>query len=238
LDQSGSTNNATRTGALGAAPTFVTSAINGHDAVNFAASGNGSTIQTLVAPFASAVTQPFTVFVVGQIVGNNGATSGDYFFDGAGGTNRVAIALDSSHKLSYYAGGVDFVNSSTLGFGSYHIYEVVFNGSSSTLYQDGTSQVTGSAGSGGIGTNGLLLGARFSGTFGLNGNIADMQIYSGTVSDAQRNAIGAGLESTYGISGTYSVPEPGTAFMLLTGLAAFMGWQFRRANPLRQPEQA
>ena len=160
-DQSGMGNSATRTGAPGTAPTLVTGAINGHDAVNFAATGTGGTIQTLVAPFTSAVAQTITVFVVGQIVGDNGASSGDYLFDGVGGSNRVAVALFATHEVGMYAGSGPITSTAQYNTG-YHVYEAVFSGGTSQLYQDGTSVLSGDAGANGIGTNGLILGMRDS----------------------------------------------------------------------------
>jgi hypothetical protein len=215
-DQSGSGNNASGTGPYAAAPTYETNigAINGKNALKFSApSVAAASAQALNVPFSSAISQPLTVFLVGQIIGNNGAgTAADYFFDGSNGASRTALSTFSTPTMGLFAGAGPI--QSTAAYGGFHIYQAVFNGNFSRLYQDGTLVLNNSnVGGNGINTSGLLLGARYTSGFGLNGHIANVKVYSGLMTSEEVNAVGYNLQATYGLSGVY-VPEPSSILLV------------------------
>lgn len=88
------------------------------------------------------------------------------------------------------------INSSTRRTTSaYRLYEAVFNGASSSLVADGQTQATGNPGAGGFA--GVRIGSRGNGTKFLNGDIAEILVYSGTLTTAQTNLIRSYLNSKY-----------------------------------------
>ena len=223
-DQSGVGNNAVPANAPGyTAPTLATGVTtapgnNPFSAIRFSGNVSPLTTQALRVPFVAAVTQPVTIFLVGQMIGSNNTSAaagsdGDYFYDGAppnpfvNSATRLALttANDASGTLSMLGNQVGSFSETSALFGGWHIYQAVYNGGSSQFYEDNVLMTLGSPGSNtnGITTDGLTLGARFASNSPLNGYIANFRVYSGPVlTAAERNAVYAELFNTY------FVPEP------------------------------
>ena len=98
LDQSGNANHATQA-TVAYRPTYVTGALNGRPVIYFDGQRYPSPpIRTnyLVSTFGTAVSQPFTVFLVGRYLGNDPSNASDYFLDGTTAGNRVILATNPS----------------------------------------------------------------------------------------------------------------------------------------------
>ena len=174
-------------------PIYNTNQVNSLPAVNFDA-------DYLEVNYGSNTSQPLTAFIVCA-----------YDVTSGGGSNN---ALDGRDNPSGYR-AVNF-SMRTNGWGSYagsswmqpstgspdtdwHYFTVYLNGASSYVRKDGVSHATGNPGS--QGTNGQILGM-WKGkntSYYMNGKIAEILIFSGTLSDANRNTTESYLADKYNI---------------------------------------
>ena len=164
--------------------------------------------------FATNYPQPLTVFLVARIRpvtnGNAFVYDDDTFVSQDG---RFAMYQPSdSRRLNMYLGQEFGFTDATLTNG-WHILEAAYSGSASTFYMDGVVKATGAVSAGGLqAARGLKIGARYSDEYQLNGDIAEMIIYSGLLTVADRNKVGYQLSNRYGIGATYVYREPGMMF--------------------------
>jgi|GEM_PF-3976647 len=217
------TNATANTTSPSSAPTLQTNALNGQSVVNFAGDKNTQTGQSFnVAP--AATSQPFTIFTVGKIVGNDATNSTDYLYDGSG-ANRVALGINPANTnpndLFSYAGGANTIDylAPIAGTG-FHIFEALYNGANSKVYLDGTQVAIGALGTTALPA--LRIGSRTNVGQFLNGQIASMQIYTDgatPLTDVERNQFGSSLQSKYGLTGTYAAPEPSSILLMVLGMA-------------------
>lgn len=138
--------------ATGAAPpTYKTAQKNGLPAVLFYNDGQNHYLAT--SNFSEALTQPFTVWVVFQLVESS---PGDYIFvfDGVNSGNRAAFLRDGGTDKFDIFSGIEFKTGTPDT--NWHIAKCVFNGASSSLTIDNGSPATGDAGSQSL--DALLLG--------------------------------------------------------------------------------
>jgi hypothetical protein len=174
-------------------PIYNTNQVNSLPAVNFDA-------DYLEVNYGSNTTQPVTAFIVCA-----------YDVTSGGGSNN---ALDGRDNPSGYR-AVNFSMRST-GWGSYagsswmaptsgspdtdwHYFTVYLNGASSYVRKDGASHATGNPGT--QGTNGQILGM-WKGkntSYYMNGKIAEVLIFDGTLSDTNRNTTESYLADKYNI---------------------------------------
>jgi PKD repeat protein len=158
---------------------------------------------SLLADFTSSCAQPLTFFIVAYIRPVNDGNM--YLFDSRTGNNRLCLYQPTdNNKFNMYAGG-DFT-AVTQFTNKWILYEAQFNGASSKMYTNGTLSGSGNAGAGGItAADDLVIGRRYNdNVFELNGDIAEIILYQGTITDAERNAIGNNLGAFYGISTKYA----------------------------------
>jgi hypothetical protein len=126
---------------------------------------------------------------------------------------------------------------SSVSYNTAHILEVTFNAGAVTLYVDGTSVATGTAG------ESVLRRTERTGdmTLGLPGynndpeqfvgSMGDLLFYNTVLSATDRGNVGAYLQTKDGISGAYvgtSTPEPGTLALLAAGLAGLLCYAWRK----------
>jgi len=237
-DSSGFGRNANQ-GSGSEQPTFKAGILNGLPVIHFTgAGGNEPTAKNdLIVDFASDVSQPLTFFIVARIDGNNalGATPGDTWgkntdviFDTAihSDPNRITAGLYGGGALSpfgIYAGPGSLPTGTVAGVAlGWQIYELHFNGASSTVYTNGATYFTGTVDTHGIyAANDLRIGASEDGTQPFNGDIAEFRVYSGTPTSAERTAIGKALSSKYGMTSSYgltvSITSPADNSKLLVG---------------------
>lgn len=149
----------------------------------------------LQGAFASPTTQPTTIFVVAKA--DSVGVAVQYVFDGDDGTNRNLFQFNSTPEYFIHAGA-------TLSGGTpntnAHIYTIIFNSVSSAFFADGTSILSGDAGSNIL--DGLTIGAKNSLSQEWPGEIAELLIYTADLTANEKNLVQNYLASKYGISVT------------------------------------
>lgn len=160
-----------------------TSTLNGKKIITF----DGSNDSLLTTSFA--LSQPYTIFVVARRVGG-GATS-FYHRPGTG-----AVLATFSGVFYIFAGtGLNGPAQDT----KWHIFHAEHSGASSVFRVDGVQSASGDAGSEAI-SQGLRFGAVGAGTSQfLNGDIAELLLYDGIASTAQRNTLLSYLDKKWGV---------------------------------------
>lgn len=187
-DLSGNNRHATQ-GTSGKRPTYKTNILNSEPVVRFSFASSTSLLVTL----ASTISQPNTVFVVWS-----GYSNGTYLralgsnSDGSGSPNLHHY----NNKIGFTAGNT-IEYSKTLPF-SHLITTGVTNGANSVVYENGLSKTTGNAGAYGWGS--FRIGAFWTETGFLNGDIAEVIFYSAALSTADRQRVEKYLSGKYGIA--------------------------------------
>lgn len=187
-DESGNTRDATQATAA-KQPTYATAVQNGLPVVRFS---DASSQRLATAAFAAALTQPNTIFVVG----NHAATGGTrgYFIDGIASGNRQAFArgLGSDNgKFGLFAGAASASNVDgplvTIPTGML-LWTVVFNGASSSIRKSRAAYSSGDPGSHSL--SGLSIGSGWSDAFGyLPGDVGEIIVYDRALTTAERDQV-------------------------------------------------
>ena len=151
------------------------------------------------------VVQPFSIFTVVQINGDDSTNPGDTVLDGISTAERVSFAVNPSGS-NYNAVGIgnDAAGSNMLSFSGavqksawqqWNVWELDYNGASSAIYRNGQLVTTGSlAGGLGIRTDtgkGLYLGLDLNGLYALNGEMAEFAILTSPSSSDLTNETSA-----------------------------------------------
>lgn len=153
----------------------------------------GSAQYLVSGAWKTPLTQPCTVYVVGNIPG----ASTYFYLDGIDTTNRIGIA-GLTGAISTYAG--TFLSSGITSTAKHVICSTV-NGASSTIYVDAytTANATGNAGVKQM--NGITIGNTFNFSTNMNGGkVAEIICFSGIHTLAQRTLITKYLGSKYAIA--------------------------------------
>ena len=147
--------------------------------------------------------QPNTIFVVAKqssvaapaffLDSSSGAGAGANLFLGSGavplGANGQYIASNNGYATVLSESGVD-------RSGAFHVFSAIFNGASSFLYVDGAQVAAGNAGTDKWGN--ITVGLRVDNlTYGFIGDLAELILYSGALSTANRQGIEKYLKVTY-----------------------------------------
>lgn len=219
-DSTGHGYNATQT-VDASQPTYVTSAINGLPVVRF------SSARSSFLWFYRPVSDDFTFIFVYQ--SSQGVGTGTDFWSGAGLVNGevggtvgdFGTSLNANGQLLAGTGSPDSTARSGTGFNDGRPHVVTFKRTRSTgaivLYVDGTVVGTATGGTQSLtAPNQLVLGAQQTLNNFLNGDIAEVQIYSSALPDADRLAQERALKCKYGLTGGATPLAP-------TGLAGVAG---------------
>lgn len=174
-------------------PTYKTALANGLPGLRFAAAG-----PNMMGPSGSYNTAaPCGVIAAVKPV----ATLNQRLWDtnmGGGSHGRALGGINSSSKWSTYAGTGDAIGATATS--AFHVVAWIQNGASSYVSTDGTKGTLANAGSGGIDT--MLLGADAlsspSSTF--DGDLLELIVFSGDISDSDRHLLEAYLGTKYGIT--------------------------------------
>ncbi len=153
--------------------------------------------------WASALTQAFTVYVVGNVTAVSGSTL--FFFnsssDKAWVISRDNGAAGPQSSLAMYAGTTLATSSlSAPQLNAKSILCCVFNGASSSGYVNSiaTTYCTGQVGS--VGVTDAVLGAYAGGGLALAGKMAEVIVYSGGHSATDRGTVLSYLSSRYTVT--------------------------------------
>lgn len=189
-DQSGNGNNATQ-GTAGQQPTFnaASSNFSGRPTV----SGNSLDDQ-LLGTVAVAENQPTTIFLAALA---NGAATSAVVFDGANDGSQYVYDPSGTHAWTAFA-GASLGTAYASNVKSALCVEV--NGASSNVYYNSTiNPTTGNMGAQNIGSGYSLLNSRTSLLYSLGTELAEVIIYNGLLSAADRGTVTRYLGSRYGI---------------------------------------
>lgn len=183
-DLSGNGYNFTQTG--GQRPTYNTGVLNGKPVLTFVSANTQYMTTGGVNP---VVNQAYTCFVVVKVTG----ALFQCFLDG--GTNATGIVRIDAGNTGYqiYAGNVGAVSATPSNF---NYLGAIFNGASSNLYVNGTSNPVDAGGSG---IAGVTLGAQGSGAGLLDGQIAEVIYYNSALSGGNITLVNTYLSTKYGL---------------------------------------
>jgi len=190
-DESGNATNATQATA-GLKPLYKTNIINGLPVVRW----DDTNDQLLTTSLA--LSQPYTIFLVQKT--NSLATSNRVFATNpaAGGVFLSLFDSDGTNdgKLSMNAGISVFGGSNYVG--AFHFLTGVFNGASSNGWVDGTQVITTqNAGANTIAE--VSLGCSYSGLNTLNGDIAEVLLYTSALATIDRLKVEGYLKAKYAL---------------------------------------
>jgi len=188
-DLSGSGNNVVQPTAANQ-PRSNRRTLNNLNVIDFDGSG-----ELLAKTFASGLTQPNTLFVVGKL---DATGSERAFFDGVAGGRHLLRGTALNFWLIYSG---TFVQGSTTNTDE-HIFRALYNSTSSTLHIDGTLTLTGNAGTEAL--NGAVIGAVYNSSSSLDGLIAEVIVIDGTLTADQITATEEYLGIKWGI---YTAPD-------------------------------
>ena len=221
IDSSGKGNHATQS-VVTPKPSYLSSAINGRPAVHFNAA------ESDCLSFTRPVKDDFAIFCVFR--SSQGIGTGTNFYNGAGlvsgemsgATNDFGLSLNANGKLLAGSGSPETSiasTGSTYNNGSAHV--AVFKRTKVTglleLFADGISQGTATGGIQSLtAPTTLVLGSHPVLNNYLTGDIAEVKIYDGIMSDADRAAVSSALAFKYGLAAAV-LPRPPTDFGIVAG---------------------
>lgn len=227
-DSSGNGDNATQTNSS-QMPTLATGAINGFPVVRF-----NSVNQTYLA-FPRPVDGDLTIICLFQ--STQGLNSGTLYYQGAGLVNGEVAGVVNDFGTCLFANGSicagtgnpDVAVNSGTGFndGQPHIFTFTRqrNTGALALYVDGTLAGTTTGGTENLtGPANLVLGAQQTLLYFLSGDIAEVKIYDGALSDSDRMADENSLRCKYGL-GSGTPPSPPANLSASTdNRSVFLNW--------------
>lgn len=176
-------------------PTYKSNILNGYPVVRF----DGTDDVLLTGLFASALSQPTTIFLVAAVHSTSG---GSYVFTD-GETNRQQMKAqdhDSDSRVEWRM-WADFPNLDGPEPGTaFRIYVGIFNGTNSLGRMDGLEEMNGE-----VGTNALdrlVLGSDepAGGSSFLDGDIAEVGVYQAALSSSEIDQVEGYLADKYGIT--------------------------------------
>ena len=225
-DTSASADNATATGTK---PTLVTNATpNGSAAVDF--TGTLQSLQLGTTIGAQDVT--IFAFILPSATQSGGGDRGAIISGGGGGFEygisnftKNGSSKQNALKTSTADLGSSSTNVSTSAFSLVDISESLTLGGTYRLNGVDDGSVAASGAGAPFLTN---IGSQDNGSEFFSGEIADIEVYSGTMTDAQRAAVEATLTAEYVTPLTATVPEPSTWVMMLAGFATLVVVRFKR----------
>ena len=174
-------------------PIYNTNQVNSLPAVNFDA-------DYLEVNYGSNTSQPLTAFIVCayDVTSGGGSNNAIDGRDNPSGYRSVNFSMRTNGWGSY-AGSSWMQPSSGSPDTNWHYFTVYLNGASSYVRKDGVSHATGNPGT--QGTNGQILGM-WKGkntSYYMNGKIAEVLIFGGTLSDTNRNTTESYLKDKYNL---------------------------------------
>lgn len=173
---------------VGQRPIYQTGVVNGFPALSF----NSGAPQRLIGDANFNLAAPTMEIVVWKPSGTL-VTNQIYYTYPAASHGLSAGGINGNGKWNTYAGSAD-VEHSTSPTSAWHVESMFQNGAGSYVAIDGSKSSTSDAGSGGL--DNVLIGS----VYPLNGDIAEMIIIQGSISDGDRHSIEVYLGTKYGIT--------------------------------------
>jgi hypothetical protein len=227
-DASGNGDDATQSNS-GNSPAFFSSVINGMPVVRF-----NSTNQTYLA-FSRPVSGDFTIVCLFQ--STQGLNSGTLFYQGAGlvsgempgVVNDFGTCLFANGSICAGTGSPDVAVDSGSGFNDGHPHIFTFTRQRNTgalaLYVDGALAGTTIGGRESLtAPTQLVLGAQQTLLNFLTGDIAEVRIYNGALSDTDRIASENSLRCKYGLGSGAPPAPPANLTATTDNRSAFLDW--------------
>jgi hypothetical protein len=176
--------------------TLRVNAVNGQPALEF--DGSTSLMKTYGSTFTIA--QPDTYFIVYKSLDVAGGNHEAYIFDSTSSAVRQLLGLGPFGNTEMYA-DIDIEGPTPYPFPSYQIWSGTYQGSSSTLWKNGAKIATAPAGNSGL--SGFTVGAlSTSAQYGYlysHSLVAEILLYSGSMTDADRATVTSWLNTKYGL---------------------------------------
>jgi hypothetical protein len=204
------------TAAAGGEPIMRRNAVNGRAAIEF--NGTTSLLKTYNSTFTIA--QPDTFFIVYRAADPNNGTRA-FVFDSTNSNVRQVLGRPSLGAERMYA-NIDMDSPGvTYPFAGYDLWSGTFNGTSSTMYRDGSLMLTGNAG--GSSLSGFTVGGLSAGSiYGYDMShsyVAEILVYAGSMTSAQMASMTDWLNQKYAFNAP-PAPPANTALPSVTGLPA------------------
>jgi hypothetical protein len=229
-DASGLGNNATFAGAPLLNPTLSLGATpNGLAAVSLLGGTSAFTLQNSLAGASG-----YTIFAYCEIASTTSNNSGNAdsvnALTGSTLNENVGGALEYNVNSGLQDATVEYGNdivsgTATLSTSSFSLMDLAIDGSGSSVRLNGAADGTGSGMTFGVGDDIDTIGNDTSDIQGFYGEIAEIDIYSGVLTDPQLVSFENGLIAEYG-----QVPEPNAGIMLAGGLLTLVAvGRLRRA---------
>jgi len=200
----GSGNGRDLSAALGAAPTLHKAALNGHAAVEF--DGLNSLMKTYNSTFTIA--QPDTFFVVYRSADPASTTTRGFVFDSMDSSQRQVFGREDGDAMRMYA-NIDLdATGVTFPFANYELWSGVFNGTGSTMYENGGQILSGNTGAGSL-AGFTLGGLNAGGTLGYDRGhsyIAEVLVYSRALSTTELQSVTDWANQRFQVIGTPTAP--------------------------------
>ncbi|MDX6465146.1 MAG: large repetitive protein [Gaiellaceae bacterium] len=187
----------------GGEATMRRNAVNGRAAVEF--NGSTSLLKTYGSTFTIA--QPDTFFLVYRSADPD-TSARAFVFDSTSSNVRQVFGRSALHTERMYANIDMDASGIAFPFAGYQLWSGTFNGASSSLFRNGTSVLNANAGSSSL--SGLAVGGlSTSGPYGYDFShslVAELLIYSGTMTAAQRQSMVDWLNEKYAVLAPPSPP--------------------------------
>ena len=187
----------------GGEATMRRNAVNGRAAVEF--NGTSSLLKTYNSTFTIA--QPDTFFIVYRSADAD-TSARAFVFDSRNSNVRQVFGRSALHTQRMYA-NIDMDSGGfAFPFGGYELWSGTFNGTSSSMYRNGSLLLNGNAGTSSL--QGLTLGGlSTTGNFGYDFGhtlVAELLVYSGTMTAAQRQSMVDWLNEKYAFNAPPTPP--------------------------------
>ncbi len=173
-------------------PTYKTGIVNGEPVLRFAGNSN----EYLWHQTTPVVAQPFSYVAV---VNPSNKTDNHMFIStasAAAAPNAASMYTTSTNGYAAISAPTERAASTDLT-SAWHVYVGIFNGASSKIWIDGTNVVTADPGANGF--TGIKIGANWTGAARFVGDVAEVIVYGGALSDTDRNALETYLGAKYNI---------------------------------------
>jgi hypothetical protein len=192
-------------GGIGTASPHPGFGLNGHRTIRF--DGLSGLMKTYGSAFS--LPQPTTFFIVSHSFDAPSAAPA-FVFDSTDSSAREVFGSPAANQTALYA-NLDLRTPSPAPAG-FHVWSGTFNGANSALYRDGVLVASGDTGASPL-TGFTLGGLSSNGTYGYNFSsfdVAEVLVYSGALSAADRSSVSTWLNTTYAASTTTGTPPTNT----------------------------